>query len=181
MTVAIHCTSCSRSIKLGAVTCPACGRPLSSDELAALEARFEASNVDYRDAKTAVLRALAASLAAGLMTVAIHGMSVVVAVTSDATSTTSFGQGSATSLPAGLALVTCWFARRRMPTFAVVAATLIWSASLVLPLLLAPAESILGLASAAGVALTLVRLAVLLLLVRGVAAAIQMRRLLRLS
>jgi hypothetical protein len=61
---------------------------------------------------------------------------------------------------------------------AVVVATVIWATSLALPMVLAPVTTLLGIASAGGVALTLVRLVVLLVLLRGISASVQMRRLL---
>jgi hypothetical protein len=178
MTVAIPCAACSQTVRLGSQTCPACGRSLSSDEHAALEARFEATNVDYRDAKSAVLRALAAALVVGSLTFTIEAIRLVLTVTSDPAFTTSSGAGSAVALLTGLALATCWFGRRRVPTLAVVVATVIWATSLALPMVLAPVTTLLGIASAGGVALTLVRLVVLLVLLRGISASVQMRRLL---
>jgi hypothetical protein len=177
MIVAIPCAACSATVELGSQACPACRRPLSSEELAALEARFEATSVDFRDTKNAFTKALAAALAAGLMTIAIHGMRVW-AVSSDPELAASFAWGSTAGLAAGVALVGCWFAKRRAPILAVVAASIIWSASLVLPFVLTPVETILGMTSAAGVATTLVRVVVLFMLVRGIRAATQMRRLL---
>jgi hypothetical protein len=177
MSVTIPCAACSASVELGSQACPACQRPLSSEEVAALEARFEATSVDFRDAKTAFTKALAAALAAGLMTIAIQGMRVL-AVSSDAELAPSFAWGSAAALAAGIALVGCWFAKRRTPMLAVVVAASIWCMSLVLPFVLTPVEAVLGMTSAAGVATTLARIVVLFMLVRGVQASTQMRHLL---
>ncbi|MBN1607667.1 MAG: hypothetical protein JW940_13605 [Polyangiaceae bacterium] len=82
------------------------------------------------------------------------------------------------ALSTGVVLVGCWFGRRSAPTLVLILAAAVWSTSLVLPLLLAPAQTVLGIASPGGVALTLARLVVLFMLVRGVPASIQIRRLL---
>lgn len=174
MTVAIPCTACAQNVPFGSRACPTCGHPLSSDERAALEARFEAMNADYREAKMLAFRGLAAALVAGLMTVTIAGIRVM--LTSDAN--VAISPMSWISVAAGLALVAVWFVRHRVPTLALAVALAIWSGTLALPLLLAPAAVLLGLASAGGVALTLARFAVFLLLVRGLAASIQIGRML---
>ena len=176
MTVSITCASRSQPIRFGQRACSACSRRLSSEETAALESRFEAMHVDFRDAKTLVLRGLAAALVAGLMTMTIAGLRVL--LTSDASDT---GTASPPLAPAiadlllGFSLVACWLGRRRFPALASISALLIWCASLLAPFLASPALAVLGIASPAGVALTLARLAVLLLLARGVPAALQLR------
>jgi hypothetical protein len=76
----------------------------------------------------------------------------------------------------GLSLVVCWLGRHRFPAVASITALLIWSASFLAPFLVSPALAVLGIASPAGLALTLARLAVLILLARGVPAALQLRR-----
>lgn len=177
MTVAIPCASCSREISFGLRACPACGRSLSSDERDALESRFEATHVDYRDAKIAVFRGLAAALVAGLLTIAFASLRLYLAADSESGFTSASARSAITDLVAGLVLTASWFGRTRIPISALGVAVLIWSASLVLPFMASPAETILRIASPGGLALTLGRLAVLLILVRGVTASFQMRRL----
>jgi hypothetical protein len=177
MTVSIPCASCSQQITFGQHVCPACGRSVSSDETAALESRFEATHGDFRDAKTVVLRGLTAALAAGSITVAIAGLRVFLMLDSSETGIASPSPTFAIAdLLLGLALVACWFGRRRFPTLASITALLIWSASLVAPFLVSPALAVLGIASPTGVALALARLAVLVVLARAVPAALQVRR-----
>ena len=177
MTVSIPCASCSQQIRFGQRACPACSRPVSSDETAALESRFEATHVDFRDAKAVVLRGLTAALVAGLMTMAIAGLRVFLTSNSSETGIESPPLTSAIGdLLLGLSLVACWLGRRRVPAVASITALLIWSASLVAPFLASPALAVLGIASPVGLALTLARLAVLIVLARGVPAALQVRR-----
>jgi hypothetical protein len=177
MTVSIPCASCSQQIRFGERVCPACGRPVSSDESAALESRFEATHVDFRDAKAFVLRGLTAALVAGLITVAIAGLRVFLLLDSSETGIASPSPTFAVvDLLLGLALVACWFGRRRFPALASITAFLIWCASLVAPFLVSPALAVLGIASPTGLALALARLAVLLVLARAVPAALQVRR-----
>lgn len=175
--VAIPCAACSATVALGSQSCAACGRRLSADERAALEARFEATSLDFRDAKTTFVRALAIALAAGLMTIAIHSMRLLTVI-SDPDLSASHAWGSAAGLASGVALVGCWFAKHHAPISAVAAAAIIWLTLLLLPLVLAPIETLFRMASAGGVALNLARLAVLIMLVRGIQASTQMRRLL---
>jgi hypothetical protein len=176
MTVSITCASCSQPIRFGQRACSACSRRVSSEETAALESRFEAMHVDFRDAKAVVFRGLIAALVAGLMTMTIAGLRVL--LTSDTSDT---GTASPPLAPAiadlllGLSLVACWLGRRRFPALASITALLIWSASLLAPFFASPALAVLGIASPAGVALTLARLAVLVLLARSVPAALQLR------
>jgi hypothetical protein len=177
MTVSIPCASCSQSITFGQRVCPACSRPVSSDETAALESRFEATHGDFRDAKAVVLRGLTAALVAGLITVAIAGLRVFLTISSSEPGIESPPLTFAIAdLLLGLALVACWFGHHRFPALASIAAFLIWSASLVAPFLVSPALAVLGIASPTGLALALARLAVLVVLARGVPAALQVRR-----
>jgi hypothetical protein len=177
MTVSIPCASCSQQIRFGQRACPACNRRVSSEETAALESRFEATHVDFRDAKAVVLRGLTAALAAGLMTMTIAGLRIFLT-----SNTADTGSESPPLAPAiadlllGLSLVACWFGQRRFPALASITALLIWSASLLAPFLTSPALAALAVASPAGVALTLARFAVLILLASGVPAALQLRR-----
>jgi hypothetical protein len=76
MTVSIPCASCLQQIRFGQRACPGCSRRVSSEETAALESRFEATHVDFRDAKAVALRGLTAALVAGLMTMTIAGLRV---------------------------------------------------------------------------------------------------------
>jgi hypothetical protein len=176
MTVSIPCASCSEQIRFGQRACPACRRPVSSDEANALESRFEATHLDFRDAKAVVLRGLTAALVAGLLTMTIAGLRVCLASSSE------LGFEAAPLAPAvadfflGLSLVACWLGRRRFPALACIIALLLWAASLVAPFLASPALAILGIASPTGLAFTLVHLAVLLVLAHGVSAALEMRR-----
>lgn len=177
MTVSIPCASCSQQIRFGQRACAACGRAVSSDETSALESRFEATHVDFRDAKAVVLRGLSAALVAGLLTVAIAGLRLFLTSTA-----TEPGSESSPITPAiadlllGLFLVGCWIGRHRSPALASIAALLIWAASLAAPFLASPALALLGIASPTGLALTLARVAVLLVLARGVPAALRMRK-----
>jgi hypothetical protein len=77
MTVSIPCASCAQQIRWGQRACTGCGRPISSDENRALEARFEAMHADFRNAKTSLLRGLTAALVAGLMIMTIAGLRVL--------------------------------------------------------------------------------------------------------
>lgn len=150
---------------------------MSSEETVALESRFEATHVDFRDAKAVVLRGLTAALVAGLMTMSIAGLRVfLTSSTSDTGSESPPLAHAIADLLLGLSLVACWLGRRRLPALASITALLIWSASLLAPFLASPALAVLGIASPSGVALTLARLAVLVLLARGVPAALQLRR-----
>jgi hypothetical protein len=172
MTVSIPCASCSQQR-----ACPACSRPVSSDETAALESRFEATHVDFRDAKAVVLRGLTAALVAGLITMAIAGLRVLLTSNSSETGIEAPPLTAAVAdLLFGLSLIACWIGRHRFPALASITALLIWSASLLAPFLASPALAVLGIASPTGIALTLARLAVLGVLARGVPASLQLRR-----
>ena len=179
MSVSIACAACSAPVRLGDTACRKCGRALSQDERIALEARFESTNTDYREAKLTVSRALTASLVVGLLTILFGSVRLVLELTSDAGF--SFTSSSATAvvdLVAGLTLVTCFFGSKRSATVSLSIATAIWVSGVVLPIVAAPAQAILRLASPGGVAITLARLGVLLLLLQGIPAGIRMKRLL---
>src|SRR4051812_17244764 len=109
MTVTIPCASCSQQIRFGQRARPPCSRPLSSDELAALESRFEATHGDFRDAKAVAFRGLTAALVAGLMTVAVAGLRVFLTSNSSETGIESQALPSAIAdLLFALSLVACW-------------------------------------------------------------------------
>lgn len=178
MTVSISCDACSGNIGVGARVCPTCGRALSTGDLLALEARFEATNTDYRDAKGVVWRSLTIALVAGLLTLAVAAVRLVGAFTLEpAIEGGSVSVVALLDLLVGLVLVGCSFGRKRRTVLALTVASAVWIGALALPFLVAPAHAILRFASPSGVALALARIAVLVALFQGMQAAKAMARL----
>lgn len=177
MHVSIPCPSCAQPIRFGQLACLACRRRLSSEEAAALESRFEATHVDFGEAKSLVHRGLTAALVAGSMTVMLALLrALLVGDASPPSSEPSPRAVAIADLLLGLLLVACGLGRRRFPALASVTALLIWAGSFLAPFVASPASAFLGMVSPLGIALTLARVAVLFLLARGVHAAFRMRR-----
>ena len=178
VTVSISCDACSGNIGVGAHVCPTCGQALSTGDLLALEARFEATNTDYRQAKEVAWRSLTIALVAGLLTLAVAAVRLVGAFTMEPVI-----EGGSVSVVAlldllvGFVLVGCSFARKHRTVLALTVAAAVWLGALALPFLVAPAQAILRFASPSGVALALGRMAVLIALFQGVQAAKTMLRL----
>ena len=177
MLVSIPCTGCSAPVGVTDVACGKCGRKLTRTERVALEARFEATNVDFRNAKTAVNQALIISLVVGLLTCVFGAVRLIASSASDPEAPPA-ASGMPLDLVFGLGLIGCFVAGRRAPVAAIGLALALWIIALVLPFLEAPASAVLAFASPGGVVRTLARVAVLIGLVRGLAGGISMRRLL---
>ena len=148
---------------------------MNPDERAALEERFAAANSDYRQARGTVARGLTIVLVSGLFSIALAAIRFVLGV-SEPDSITSVAV-SIGPLLFGAILVTIFIVGRRAPALALAAAAVLWLVALVLPFVVDPSRAVLGLASAGGVALSLARIGVMLVLARALPAALQMRRL----
>ena len=178
MTVSISCDACSANIGVGARACPSCGRALSKGDLLALEARFEATNADYRQAKEVAFRSLTIAFVAGLLTLAIATVRLVGAFTLEPGIEGGYVSVAALfDLLVGLVLVACALGRKHMTALALTVAIAVWLGALVLPFAFGPAQAILRFASPSGVAVTLARIAVLIAFVQGIQAANTMARL----
>ena len=178
VTVSISCDACNGAIGVGARVCPTCGRAVSKGDLLALEARFEATNTDYREAKGVVSRALTIALVAGLLTLAVAAVRLVGAFTLEPGIEAGYVSLTALfDLLVGLVLIACSLGRKQMTALALKVAIAVWLGALVLPFVFGPAQAILNFASPRGVAVALARIAVLVALFRGVRAANAMARL----
>ena len=176
MLVSIPCTGCSAPVGVTDVACAKCGRTLTRAERVALESRFEASNVDFRNAKAAVNRALIISLVFGLLTCVVGAVRLIASLASgpEALPAPSW---MPLDLVLGFSLIGCSIAGRWTPASAIALALALWVIA-ILPFLDAPALAVLAFASPSGVVLTLARVAMLIGLLQGLSGTISMRKLL---
>jgi hypothetical protein len=176
--VSVPCSTCGAPVEVQQVRC-ACGRFVTREVQDALERRFEASNAEYAEAKGTAVKALAVALVVGLFTIAIGIVRYAAAMSTEIHDEVRIAE-PLIEVAGGVVLVVAWFYGKREPLPFLVIAIAQSLVSFVTPFVVAKASALLQFASPLGVAVTLARVGVLLLLFRGVSAASRQRRLLRL-
>jgi hypothetical protein len=180
MAVAIPCAGCTQPVRLKDLNCRSCGRQLTPGEREVLQARFEETNADYRDAKATVGRSLTVSLVAGLLTLVFASVRMLLLRHAGSTVIDPLSLGTALlDSIVGWVLVACFFFGKRAPAATLWVATGAAHIALVVPYFLAgPARAMLHFISPGNFALTLARVGALILLIQGLSAALVMKKLL---
>jgi hypothetical protein len=178
--VTVPCSSCTAPVGFPGRRCPRCGAGLSSDLRAALEARLEAADEDFRDARANVRTASSILLQLALITMAIGVGEYVLMATSGFDAPAERAEWAAElvlQLALGAVFLGCFAWVKDSPVLAIATGLVVWlgvqiAVTVALPLTAMP----MGLA---GFLVAFYRLVVFVLLVRGLVAAVRGRALLR--
>jgi hypothetical protein len=174
--VTVPCSACAAPISHRDRACPACGAAVSRETRAGLEARLEAENDDYRDARQAARGASTFLLVLGLLYLGLGGIFFLVERSADV------AQPGA-SLAAPLALVantalglfllagSAW--SRRAPVPGLTASLVAWSSVQVLQIIASPIAFLAQFLSPVAIALLMGKIVILTFLVRGLLAAVR--------
>ncbi|MGC4090594.1 MAG: hypothetical protein QM756_22530 [Polyangiaceae bacterium] len=170
--VSIPCAQCAQPVYFGQAQCSNCGTSLSSRARDALEERLAASSADYGELREQVGAARAALLVVALLHAAFGLIGFVSQVVSPLRVE---GEDPALAWLLGNLVLTglllgCWHAARRAPAAALLVASAIWTVGQALG---ASQFQFLSFR------IPLLRLAALLLLLRGVVAALKASRIRR--
>jgi hypothetical protein len=178
--VTVPCAACSAPVGFPGRVCPSCSAVVPFASRKALEQRLEAADDDFREARTAVRSAATILLLIALLCVAVGLGRYLLEVSSDlASSSDRVGAlaGLAANVAVGAVLFGCAFAAKRHPLPAVGMGFLVWLLAQVGALIASPISALpIGIT---GFVVAFLRLAILLLLVRGLLAAIRGQRLVR--
>ena len=181
--VTVPCAKCNVPVGIKDDVCPSCRAPVSRQLRAALEARLDASDEDYRDAKLTARRASAVPLVVGAVCLTIAGVLLYADLATDLG-----GQGLASTTVAtcigaavlGLLLIACFVWTRRAPVAGLGAALAIWLVAIALAVGASPLQWLVhSFASLRGVLQLFATIVGLFILARGLAAALRVRRLRR--
>ena len=183
--VSVPCEACGTALGLHHRACPKCKAPMPRSLRTDLEARLAASDDDFRELVQRVERALTVVLVVGLLYVALAAISVAWDRTSDIVASEG-GLASAfayvaPNLLVGMALLACFAWSKRFALQGLVAALIVWVALEVIRVAVAPGLLLLMFLSFGSLAVFGAKLLVLVVLIRGVLAAIKRSRFLKRS
>jgi hypothetical protein len=178
--VTVPCPSCAAPVGFPGRVCPSCKAQVPRPQRDALEARLESADEDFRDGRANIRTAGTILLLLSLLSFALGAGRYLLGTS------TGFESGAdrlvalvqlAPDAVAGGVFLACFAVARRSPVIAIAAGLLLWTANQVAQTVASPISALpFGLV---GFVNAFLRLVVLLLLVRGLVAAIRGRALIR--
>jgi hypothetical protein len=178
--VTVPCPSCAAPVGFPGRVCPSCRADVPRALRDALEARLESADEDFRDGRSNVRTASTILLLLALLSLALGAGRYILAAMSgfDASDerAAALAQLVFDALVGGV-LLACFAWARRSPVFAITAGLLAWTGIQVAETIVSPASALP--AGLVGFLNSFWRLVVLLLLVRGLIAALRGQALIR--
>ncbi|MBW2456327.1 MAG: hypothetical protein JRI68_17540 [Deltaproteobacteria bacterium] len=173
--LSIPCPSCQAPIGVGRRSCPGCGAEVPAEHRAALLERLEAADEDYREACERQRRAAVVVLLVALVHLAWFALQLALR------RSYLVDDGGVEALPTpqsvavGLLLLGAFLVSRRAAVTGLAGALAIWVGAQVTLAAMVPAALLASFLSLSGVALLFGKVVVLVMLLRGLLAALAAR------